>query len=198
MSFHMKNAKARRVLQAAAISLFALLASVAHADWDGLNMPEGVTILSKEIYGLHMLILMDLRGPRGGGVRRDDLFDRQVPEIAGRRRRQDTGSQHQGGNHLDRDPHRHPGRHGDTHRQDAHRDRGAQRRADGHQGDRATSGSGNTSTSARTSASFRPSSATATPRASSARASIPTRFLTTCSTWTTRWSSRRAPRSASS
>jgi cytochrome c oxidase subunit II len=57
MSFHMKNAKARRGLQAAAISLFALLASVAHADWDGLNMPEGVTILSKEIYGLHMLIL---------------------------------------------------------------------------------------------------------------------------------------------
>ncbi len=57
MSFHMKNAKARRGLQAAAISLFALLASVAHADWGGLNMPEGVTILSKEIYGLHMLIL---------------------------------------------------------------------------------------------------------------------------------------------
>ncbi len=57
MSFHMKNAKARRGLQAAAISLSALLASVAHADWGGLNMPEGVTILSKEIYGLHMLIL---------------------------------------------------------------------------------------------------------------------------------------------
>jgi cytochrome c oxidase subunit 2 len=53
----MKNAKGRRGLQAAAISLFALLASVAHADWGGLNMPEGVTILSKEIYGLHMLIL---------------------------------------------------------------------------------------------------------------------------------------------
>jgi len=57
MSFHMKNAKARRALAAAAIPLFALLAPVAHADWDGLNMPEGVTILSKEIYGLHMLIL---------------------------------------------------------------------------------------------------------------------------------------------
>jgi cytochrome c oxidase subunit 2 len=52
----MKNAYARRGLQAAAISLFTLLASVAHADWGGLNMPEGVSILSKEIYGLHMKI----------------------------------------------------------------------------------------------------------------------------------------------
>ena len=56
MSFHMKNAYARRGIKAAAISLFALLASVAHADWDGLNMTEGVSILSKEIYGLHMEI----------------------------------------------------------------------------------------------------------------------------------------------
>jgi cytochrome c oxidase subunit 2 len=52
----MKNANARRGIQAAAISLFALLASVAHADWGGLNMTEGVSILSKEIYGLHMTI----------------------------------------------------------------------------------------------------------------------------------------------
>jgi cytochrome c oxidase subunit 2 len=56
MSFHMKNAYARRVLQAGAISLFTLMASVAHADWGGLNMTEGVSILSKEIYGLHMTI----------------------------------------------------------------------------------------------------------------------------------------------
>jgi len=56
MSFHMKNANAPRGLRAAAIPLFALLASVAHADWGGLNMHEGVTILSKEIYGLHMKI----------------------------------------------------------------------------------------------------------------------------------------------
>ena len=74
MSFHMKNANARRGLQAAAISLFALLASVAHADWGGLNMPEGVTILSKEIYGLHMLILWICVAIARGGVRRDDLF----------------------------------------------------------------------------------------------------------------------------
>jgi cytochrome c oxidase subunit II len=58
MSFHMKNRPARRGLQAAAISLFAVLASVAHADWGGLNMPEGVTILSKEIWWLHQLILI--------------------------------------------------------------------------------------------------------------------------------------------
>jgi cytochrome c oxidase subunit 2 len=56
MSFQMKNANARRGIKAAAISLFALLTSVAHAGWDGLNMPEGVSILSKEIYGLHMTI----------------------------------------------------------------------------------------------------------------------------------------------
>ncbi len=55
MSFHMKNLPARRALQAAFVSLFALVASVAHAEW-GLNMTEGVSILSKEIYGLHMEI----------------------------------------------------------------------------------------------------------------------------------------------
>jgi cytochrome c oxidase subunit 2 len=52
----MKNTHARRGLQAAAVSLSALLASVAHAEW-GLNMTEGVTILSRKIYSLHMLIL---------------------------------------------------------------------------------------------------------------------------------------------
>jgi len=56
MSFHMKNANARRGLQAAVATLFAVLASGAQAGWDGLNMPEGVTILSREIYGLHMEI----------------------------------------------------------------------------------------------------------------------------------------------
>src|SRR5205823_1823674 len=56
-SFHMKNRHARRGLQTAAFSLFSVLASVAHADWGGLNMTEGVTILSRKIYSLHMLIL---------------------------------------------------------------------------------------------------------------------------------------------
>jgi cytochrome c oxidase subunit 2 len=56
MSFHMKNAYARRAFAAASVSLFALLSSVARADWGGLNMTEGVSILSKEIYGLHMTI----------------------------------------------------------------------------------------------------------------------------------------------
>jgi cytochrome c oxidase subunit 2 len=56
MSFHMKNATARRIIAAATLPLSALLASVAHADWGGLNMQEGVTILSREIYGLHMTI----------------------------------------------------------------------------------------------------------------------------------------------
>ena len=57
MSFQMKNAFARRALQAASATLFAALGSVAHANWGGLNMPEGVSVLSKKIYGLHMLIL---------------------------------------------------------------------------------------------------------------------------------------------
>jgi cytochrome c oxidase subunit 2 len=58
MSFHMKNATARRVTQAASATLFAALGSVAHADWGGLNMPEGVTVLSKKIWWLHQLILI--------------------------------------------------------------------------------------------------------------------------------------------
>ena len=58
MSFHMKNAHARRGLQAAAVSLFALLSGVANAEgWSALNMTEGVTILSRKIYDLHMLIM---------------------------------------------------------------------------------------------------------------------------------------------
>lgn len=56
MSFHMKNRPARRIIQSVAAFLFTALGSVANADWGGLNMPEGVTILSKKIYGLHMLI----------------------------------------------------------------------------------------------------------------------------------------------
>ena len=58
MSFHMKNATARRVTQAASATLFAALGSVAHANWGGLNMPEGVTVLSKKIWWLHQLILI--------------------------------------------------------------------------------------------------------------------------------------------
>ncbi len=56
MSFHMKNRPGRRNSVVAA-ALFTALASTAHADWGGLNMPEGVTILSRKIYGLHMIIL---------------------------------------------------------------------------------------------------------------------------------------------
>jgi cytochrome c oxidase subunit 2 len=38
-------------------ALLAVLATPAHADWLGLNMPTGVTTLSGRIHGLHMLIL---------------------------------------------------------------------------------------------------------------------------------------------
>ena len=40
----------------AAAAILALLAAPAHAAWSGLNMPKGVTTLSGEIHGLHMLI----------------------------------------------------------------------------------------------------------------------------------------------
>ncbi len=44
-------------LQRVFIALTALLiSSVAHADW-ALNMPRGVTDISQEVYGLHMLTL---------------------------------------------------------------------------------------------------------------------------------------------
>ena len=58
MSFYMKNVKARRALQAASAILFATLGTVAHAEWGNLNMPEGVTVLSKKIWWLHQLILI--------------------------------------------------------------------------------------------------------------------------------------------
>ena len=56
----------------------AVLAAPAHADW-GLNMTEGVTTLSGEIYCLHMLIFWVLRRHRRRGLRRDDLFAGEVP-----------------------------------------------------------------------------------------------------------------------
>ena len=41
----------------AVTAALAVLAAPAHAAWSGLNMPVGVTTLSGEIHGLHMLIL---------------------------------------------------------------------------------------------------------------------------------------------
>jgi len=46
----------RLPLAALAAIAFSLLAVPAHADWGGLNMTEGVTDLSRKIYGLHMTI----------------------------------------------------------------------------------------------------------------------------------------------
>ena len=150
MSFHMKNANARRGLQAAAASLFALLASVAHADWGGLNMTEGVTILSKKIYGLHMTIfwwcvaigivvfgvmiysLVKFRKSQGAEADKTLVHSTKVEII------------------WTVIPILHPGRHGGSHRQDAHRDRGHGQRRRSTSRSRATSGSGNTNTSART------------------------------------------------
>src|SRR5690606_8813329 len=44
-------------LVAGAAAASALVAAPAHAGWSSLNMPKGVTTLSDDIYGLHMLIL---------------------------------------------------------------------------------------------------------------------------------------------
>jgi cytochrome c oxidase subunit 2 len=41
-----------------AAAALAVLALPAHAAWSGLNTPRGVTTLSEEIYGLHMLIFI--------------------------------------------------------------------------------------------------------------------------------------------
>jgi cytochrome c oxidase subunit 2 len=47
----------KRMLPAVAAAATVLVAGPARADWTALNMTEGVTTLSKEIYDLHMLIL---------------------------------------------------------------------------------------------------------------------------------------------
>ena len=124
MSFHMKNRHARRGLQAAVIPLFALLASVAHADWGGLNMTEGVTILSRKIYSLHMLILwicvVIAIVVFGVMIYSIVKFRKSQGAVAG----QDAGPQHQGRDHLDHHPDRHPGGHGRAGRAHADRDRG--------------------------------------------------------------------------
>jgi cytochrome c oxidase subunit 2 len=44
-------------LVAGAAAITAVVAAPAHAGWFSLNMPEGVTNVSKDIYSLHMLIL---------------------------------------------------------------------------------------------------------------------------------------------
>ncbi len=47
----------RKSVFAGCAAALAALAAPAHAAWSGLNMPKGVTTLSGEIHGLHMLIL---------------------------------------------------------------------------------------------------------------------------------------------
>lgn len=46
----------KTVLAGCTAAALVALAAPAHAAWSGLNMPKGVTTLSGEIYGLHMLI----------------------------------------------------------------------------------------------------------------------------------------------
>ncbi len=50
-------ANLKKMLTAAAGAIFAAASLPARADWSLLNMPEGVSELSREIYGMHMLML---------------------------------------------------------------------------------------------------------------------------------------------
>ena len=53
MSIVKRNSK----LLAGAFALAALFALPARADWSLLNMPKGVSVLSREIYDMHMIML---------------------------------------------------------------------------------------------------------------------------------------------
>ena len=53
MSFAKRNSK----LPAGTFALLALIALPARADWSLLNMPKGVSELSREIYDMHMIML---------------------------------------------------------------------------------------------------------------------------------------------
>jgi heme/copper-type cytochrome/quinol oxidase subunit 2 len=94
--------KMKRALGAISATALAALWSVpAAAAWT-LNLREGVTELSREIYGLHMLILWICV------VIAVAVFSVMIYSIATFR------TQHQGRNHLDRDPGHDPGRDGDS------------------------------------------------------------------------------------
>jgi len=50
-------AKRKFMLPSIAGAIATVAAIPAHAAWDLLNMPRGVTVLSREIYGMHMIML---------------------------------------------------------------------------------------------------------------------------------------------
>ena len=50
-------ANLKKLLAASAGAIAAAVALPAQADWSLLNMPEGVSELSREVYGMHMLML---------------------------------------------------------------------------------------------------------------------------------------------
>jgi cytochrome c oxidase subunit 2 len=52
---HIANRFLKRSVVAGMVA--ALASSPARADWSLLNMPEGVSVLSREIYGMHMIML---------------------------------------------------------------------------------------------------------------------------------------------
>ena len=103
---------------------------LAESGWGLLNMTQGVTDISRKIYGLHMLIFWVCVAIAvvvfGAMIWSIVKFRKSKGAVA------DTTLVHNTGrDHLDRDPGRDPGRHGGAGRADAGRDRGHdQHRAD--------------------------------------------------------------------
>ena len=115
-------------------AMAALWSTPAAAAWT-LNLREGVTELSREIYGLHMLILWIcvVIGVAVFGVMIYSIatFRKSKGAVPGRLR-----PQHQGRDHLDRHPGGDPGGDGGAGGAHADQDRGRPRRRDDGQGHR--------------------------------------------------------------
>ncbi len=159
-------------------------------------MPVGVTELSRDIHGLHMLIfwicVLIAFAVFGVMIYSIVKFRHSQGAVAGHLR-----SHHQGRDHLDHHSGRDPGRHGHPGRRHAGEDRGHAQLRTSPSRSPAISGSGNTSTSIRRSKFFSTLARDSNePPVRPARASIRTRSTTTCSKSTSRWSCRSARRCA--
>ncbi len=99
-------------------------AAYADSGWGLLNMTQGVTAMSRQIYGLHMLMFWLCVGIAVVvfGVMAYSIFT--FPQIARRRCRHHLASQHHGRDHLDHRAGRDPGRDGRSGRHHADQDRG--------------------------------------------------------------------------
>ena len=103
----------------------AMLAALpARADWNLINMPEGVSELSREIYDMHMIMFWICTVIAVVHLRRDDLRHDPLPEVEGRGRRPQAPAQRAARGRLDDRPGHHPDRDGDPLGREAGQDRG--------------------------------------------------------------------------